>query len=73
MNKARNYSTLEECQEEIRRLKEENYHLRQASQAFGELAERLRCSLEEERHLTRERRWTVTESETDGWRKRPID
>jgi hypothetical protein len=33
--------SLEECQDEIRQLREENYWLRESSTAFGDLAERL--------------------------------
>jgi hypothetical protein len=57
-----NFSNLEECREEIRRLREENYHLRQASLAFGELAERLRSCLERERRPSQESRWSLPES-----------
>ena len=64
MSEARDFSDLEECREEIRRLREENYHLRQASLAFGELAERLRNSLEQEqeRRFPGNHRWTGPES-----------
>jgi hypothetical protein len=62
MIEAANFSDLEECREEIRRLREENYHLRQASLAFGELAERLRCSLERERRFPRDGQWRRLES-----------
>jgi hypothetical protein len=43
--------TLEDCLLRIRQLEEENAHLRQAAKTFGELAERLKVSLD------RERRW----------------
>jgi hypothetical protein len=39
----------EDYVQEIRRLREENEHLRESSRAFGELAERLRLLLETER------------------------
>jgi hypothetical protein len=41
-----NSSYLEECHKEIRRLQEENQHLRDASRTFSDLAERLRTLLE---------------------------
>jgi predicted RNase H-like nuclease (RuvC/YqgF family) len=47
MDNSSTRSYLEECQREIRRLQEENQHLREASRAFSELAERLRALLEE--------------------------
>jgi hypothetical protein len=62
MIERRDFSNLEECRDEIRRLREENYHLRQASLAFGELAERLRNSLERERRTPQESRWARPES-----------
>lgn len=47
---------LEDCREEVKRLEEENHHLRASSNAFGELAERLRDSLSVERRAGRDRR-----------------
>lgn len=40
---------LARCQDDVRTLKEENQHLREASNAFGALAERLKDQLEIER------------------------
>lgn len=40
---------LSRCKEEVEALKEENQHLRDASGAFGALAERLRDQLDVER------------------------
>ena len=40
---------LQDCEEKLRQLKEENQHLREASHAFGQLAERLNITLQEER------------------------
>jgi hypothetical protein len=62
MKDAANFLTLEECREEIKRLREENYHLRQASNTFGELAERLRTLLEAER-CAREQSLALTRHE----------
>jgi hypothetical protein len=42
-------SNVEECHELIRRLQEENAHLRQAGSSFGQLAERLNQELRAER------------------------
>jgi predicted RNase H-like nuclease (RuvC/YqgF family) len=41
--------TLQECEEKLKQLEEENHHLREASRAFGQLAERLNNTLQEER------------------------
>jgi predicted RNase H-like nuclease (RuvC/YqgF family) len=49
-------NTLEECQEEVKRLKEENQHLRASASAFGELAERLKVALDVERRSGADRR-----------------
>ena len=43
--------TLQECEEKIKELEEENQHLRQASHAFGQLAERLNQTLRDERRI----------------------
>ena len=43
--------TLDECHELIRRLQEENLHLRAAGAVFGQLAERLNHELRAERSL----------------------
>ena len=40
---------LQECEEKVKQLEEENQHLREASSAFGQLAERLNTTLEKER------------------------
>jgi hypothetical protein len=41
--------TLEACLARIRQLEEENAHLREAAKTFGELAERLKRALDNER------------------------
>jgi len=43
--------TLQECEEKLKQVEEENQHLREASRAFGQLAERLNMSLQEERRM----------------------
>ena len=40
---------LQECEDKVRQLEEENQHLREASDTFGQLAERLNVTLQEER------------------------
>ena len=40
--------TLEDCLARIRQLEEENAHLREAAQTFGDLAERLKRALDAE-------------------------
>ncbi len=40
---------LQECEDKVKELEEENQHLREASCAFGQLAERLNVTLKEER------------------------
>lgn len=45
--------TLQECEEKLKHLEEENQHLRDASRAFGQLAERLNTTLQEERRIAR--------------------
>jgi predicted RNase H-like nuclease (RuvC/YqgF family) len=40
---------LQECEEKLKQLEEENQHLRESSDAFGQLAERLNVTLQEER------------------------
>lgn len=48
---------LKDCEEKLKHLEEENQHLRAASHAFGQLAERLNITLQEERrHGGKERR-----------------
>lgn len=44
--------TLQECEDKLKHLEEENQHLREASDAFGQLAERLNVTLQEERRTT---------------------
>ena len=44
--------TLHECEDKLKHLEEENQHLREASRAFGQLAERLNVTLQEERRTT---------------------
>ena len=43
--------TLQECEEKVKELEEENQHLREASSAFGQLAERLNNTLQAERRI----------------------
>ena len=40
---------LQECEEKLKKLEEENQHLRESSSTFGQLAERLNTTLEKER------------------------
>jgi hypothetical protein len=47
---------LEVCRETVHRLEEENEQLRQSAGAFGQLAERLNRTLQEERRSGAERR-----------------
>jgi hypothetical protein len=47
---------LQECEDKVKHLKEENEHLRESSHAFGQLAERLNRTLEQERRMGLERR-----------------
>ena len=47
---------LQECEEKVNQLKEENEHLRESSHAFGQLAERLNQTLQQERRAGVERR-----------------
>jgi hypothetical protein len=53
---------LETCEEEVRRLEEENAQLRESAQTFGDLAERLRTTLETERRVSGDRRLVVREA-----------
>ena len=46
------HDALQECEEKVKKLEEENQHLRDASDAFGQLAERLNITLREERRST---------------------
>ena len=41
--------TLQDCEETVKELEEENQQLRESSQAFGQLAERLNVTLQNER------------------------
>lgn len=47
---------LQECEDKVKHLEEENEHLRESSDAFGQLAERLNQTLQEERRMGTERR-----------------
>lgn len=47
---------LEHCLETVHRLEEENHDLRESAGAFGQLAERLNYTLQEERRKGAERR-----------------
>lgn len=47
---------LEHCLETVHRLEEENHDLREAAGTFGDLAERLNHTLQEERRKGAERR-----------------
>jgi hypothetical protein len=47
---------LQECEDKVKHLEEENQHLRDSSDAFGQLAERLNRTLQEERRAGIERR-----------------
>jgi len=54
---------LKRCEEELRRLKTENEHLRLSANTFGHLAERLNGELQaERRRTTADRRQTPRES-----------
>lgn len=56
---------LARCKAEVRELKEENQHLRQAADAFGALADRLNSSLREERRKGNTDRRTAVRPEQD--------
>jgi predicted RNase H-like nuclease (RuvC/YqgF family) len=47
---------LQDCEEKVKELEEENQHLRDSSHAFGQLAERLNKTLQQERRTGTERR-----------------
>ena len=47
---------LQECEDKVKELEEENQHLRESSDAFGQLAERLNQTLQQERRTGIERR-----------------
>jgi hypothetical protein len=47
---------LQECEDKVKELEDENQHLRESSHAFGQLAERLNKTLQEERRAGVERR-----------------
>jgi uncharacterized protein (DUF4415 family) len=49
-------NALQECEEKVKELEEENSHLRESSYAFGQLAERLNETLQQERRAGTERR-----------------
>ncbi len=49
-------NALHECEEKVKQLEEENDHLRESSHAFGQLAERLNKTLQQERRAGVERR-----------------
>ena len=59
MENDRDEDTLEACREEVRRLTDENRQLRESSQTFGDLAERLKSALDSERRTGRDRRFAV--------------
>jgi len=44
--------TLQDCEETLKRLEEENQQLRESSQSFGQLAERLNVTLQGERRIS---------------------
>jgi hypothetical protein len=48
--------TLQECEDRVKELEEENQHLRAASDSFGQLAERLNVTLQQERRAGNDRR-----------------
>jgi hypothetical protein len=48
--------TLQECEDKLKELEAENQHLREASHAFGQLAERLNVTLQQERRAESDRR-----------------
>ena len=56
---------LARCEAEVRELKEENQHLRQAADAFGALADRLNNSLREERRKGEPDRRNAARSQPD--------
>jgi len=47
---------LQDCEDKVKHLEEENQQLRDASDAFGQLAERLNKTLQQERRAGTERR-----------------
>jgi hypothetical protein len=47
---------LHDCEDKVRELEEENQHLRESSDAFGQLAERLNKTLQQERRAGIDRR-----------------
>jgi hypothetical protein len=47
---------LQECEDKVRQLEEENQQLREASDTFGQLAERLNVTLRNERRAGNDRR-----------------
>ena len=53
---------LQECEDKLKHLEEENGHLRESSDAFGQLAERLNQTLQQERRMGTERRQSARPS-----------
>ena len=62
---------LQECEEKIKELEEENHHLRDSSDAFGQLAKRLNKTLQQERRAGSERRQSPRGS-TDRRQDQPV-
>ena len=58
-------NALHECEEKVKQLEEENDHLRESSHAFGQLAERLNKTLQQERRAGVERRQSPRPSQGD--------
>jgi len=56
---------LARCKDEVRELQEENKQLRQASDSFGALADRLNSSLREERRVTDSDRRSTARQQAD--------
>jgi hypothetical protein len=63
-----------ECKRRLAELEDENAHLREASQTFGDLAERLNRELEFERRICGERRVTTrpTRDRRSGESRPPV-
>jgi predicted RNase H-like nuclease (RuvC/YqgF family) len=58
-------NALQECEEKVKQLEDENEHLRESSHAFGQLAERLNKTLQQERRAGIERRQSARASQGD--------
>jgi hypothetical protein len=58
-------NALQECEEKVKELEEENEHLRESSHAFGQLAERLNKTLQQERRAGVERRQSARPAHGD--------